>query len=149
MTRRTVTVEIVKTDLKSEMSVVDAICALATKSNHYWRCLGVPESRNGCGFWVAGNGEMDFDYKKSYGIYDINSVCFESEEDMVWDNYEDDIKEVAEKNPQFEFYYHIVSEGVGYLDEVIYAHCSTYSRRENNELSPKQMWNYLCCQINV
>lgn len=142
MTRRTVTVEIVKTDLKSEKSLVDAICALATKSNHYWRCLG-SENGNGYGFWVAGNGEMDFDFKKSKNIYDITSVCFESEEEMVWDNYEDDIKEVAEKYPQFEFYYHIVSEGVGYLDEVIYTHCSTYLRKENKELSPKQMWGYL------
>ena len=142
MTRRTVTLEIVKTDLESKESLVNAICALATKSNHNWRCLGA-ENGNGYGFWVAGDGEMDFNFKKSYGIYDITSVCFESEEEMVWDDYEDDIKKVAKKYPQFEFYYHIVSEGVGYLDEVIYTHCSTYLRKGNKELSPKQMWGYL------
>ena len=138
MTRLTCKLEIVKVDEKSTQTLVDVIQALAFRSDHRWDGVG-----DSFGFWVDCDGDVVFDYYykgSQYDIYEKTTSCFESGEDIVWDNYEDDIKAVASSFPQFEFYFHIISDGVSMSDKIIYAHGSDYSCKDNVVLTPKQMW---------
>ena len=139
MTRRNVEVEIIKVDEKSEKTLVDAIQALASRSAHCWS-----GSCDNFGFHAQSDGELNFDFTRCHDLYDKTSACFLAEEDMVWDSFKEDIKAVANSFPEFEFYFRMVSDGVNYSDELIYAHGSSYSCQENNAgLSPKQRWEFI------
>ena len=135
MTRRTCELEIVKADEKSPIALVDVIQSLAVHSKLNWEATD-----DSYGFYAISSGELCFEFAHSRDIYNKTTAQFGVEE-VVWDNYMEDIRTVAEKFPQFEFYYHVVSDGVSFSDEIIYACGSSYSSREYTNPSPKRMWN--------
>lgn len=92
MTRRTIELEIVKIDSKSSKTILDVIQTLAFYSEHRWYGIG-----EDYGLIVDGDASLNFDFERCYSIYLKTSACFKSEEEIVWNNYEKDIKHLSKK----------------------------------------------------